>query len=276
MLRNIDIYQYEDYRHYLKDRFDRESSAPSFSWRKFSREAGIANPGYLNDVIKGRRRLSRQAAAKVVRCFSLLPHEADFLNLLIAFAHARKIQDKDRIYKKIVSRRSRSAFAQMNPALTRYYQDYRYPLVRCALMALDYKGKPSQIAGFLRPRLPASVVRRIIRDLCSWGVVKIDSCGKYSVTDKFITPSSKLGAQVRQMNRLWIRQAEEALETIGAEERYIASQLLCVSSALRDRIRNRIESFRSEIWDLVKNDRQKADCIMLLNTQFVPKSRKGK
>jgi uncharacterized protein (TIGR02147 family) len=46
----MDIYHYVDYRQYLKDRFDRESASPSFSWRKFPREAGIANPGYLNDV----------------------------------------------------------------------------------------------------------------------------------------------------------------------------------------------------------------------------------
>jgi uncharacterized protein (TIGR02147 family) len=58
----MDLYQYEDYHHYLKDRFDEESSAPSFSWRKFSRESGISNPGYLNDVIKGRRKLSRSGA----------------------------------------------------------------------------------------------------------------------------------------------------------------------------------------------------------------------
>jgi uncharacterized protein (TIGR02147 family) len=270
----MDIYQHEDYRQYLKDRFDQESSSADFSWRKFAHEAGISNPGYLNDVIKGRRKLSRQAAAKVIRYFSLLPHEAEFFNLLVAFAQARKISDKDRIYKKIVSRRSRSSFAQMNPELIKYYQDYRYPLVRCALMAMDYNGKPAHIAKFCRPPLPVSVVQRIIRDLCSWDLVKIDKSGKYSVTDKFITPSPKLSAQVRQMNRAWIRQAEEALETLGPEERHIASMLFCMSSPLRDEIRKRIESFRSEIWDLVKNDKQKADCLMLLNTQFVPKSKK--
>jgi len=55
----MDLYQYEDYRQYLKDRFEKESLAPSFSWRKFSHESGISNPG---DVIKGRRKLSRSGA----------------------------------------------------------------------------------------------------------------------------------------------------------------------------------------------------------------------
>jgi len=270
----MDIYQYEDYRQYLHDRFKEKSSGSSFSWRKFSREAGIANPGYMNDVIKGKRRLSRDAASKVVRYLSLPPHEVDYFNLLVALAHARKIPEKDRIYKKIAARRSRSAFAQMNPALVKYYQDYRYPLVRCALMAEGCHGNPSHVAKFCRPQLSVSAVKRILKDLLVWGLVKIDGNGRYSVTDKFITPSPKLGALVRQMNREWIRQAGDSLETLGPEERHIASMLLCVSSKLRDKIRKRIESFRSEIWDLVKNDKQKADCIMLLNTQFIPKSQK--
>ena len=270
----MDLYQYEDYRQYLKDRFEQENSSPSFSWRKFAHKAGFSNPGYINDVIKGKRRLSREAVMKLIQYFSLLPHEADFFRLLVDIAHARKISDKDRIYRKIVSRRSRSAFAQLNPGLIKYYQDYRYPLVRCALMAIDYHGDPSQIAKFCRPPLSISAVRRIIRDLCAWGLVAVDPSGKYSVTDKFITPSPKLSAQVRQINRAWIRQAEEALETTDAEGRYIASMLLSVSSGLRDEIKKKIEAFRSELWDMVKSDKQKADCIMLLNTQFIPKSKK--
>lgn len=272
----MDLYRYEDYRQYLRDRFRAASSSPSFSWRKFSRVSGIANPGYLNDVIKGRRKLSSGAAARVARYFSLLPHETEYFRLLVALANARKIPDRDRIYGKIVARRSRSAFAQLNPALIKYYQDFRYPLVRCALMAMEYRGDPSRISRFLRPRLPASIVRRIVRDLCAWGLVKIEKSGNYSVTGKFITPSPTLSAQVKQMNRTWIRQAEEALETMGPDERNIASQLFCVSSRLRETIRKKIESFRSGIWDLVKSDRNKADCLMLLNTQYVPLSQKRK
>ena len=272
----MNIYQYDNYRQYLKDRFDQKTAVASFSWRKFSRGTGISNPGFINDVIKGRRGLSRHAAVKVARYLSLPPHEADFFNLLVAFAHAKKITDKDCIYRKIAARRSRSAFAQVNPERVKYYQDYRYPLVRCALMAAGGHGEPSRIAKFCRPMLPVSVVKRIIGDLCRWGLAKTDNKGSCSVTDKFVTPSRKLTAQVRLLNREWIRQAGEALETLNPDERYIASQLLCMSSGLRDEIRKKMESFRNEVWEMVRKDKRKADCIMLLNTQFVPKSGKGK
>jgi uncharacterized protein (TIGR02147 family) len=271
----MNIYQYEDYRHYLKDRLEQERSAASFSWRKFAAKSGFTNPGYINDVIKGRRKLSNKAVEKLVRYFSFLPHEADFFRRMVAFAHSRNGGTKDRIYKELVSRRSRSSFAQLNPEISKYYQDYRYPLVRCALMALDYRGgDPSQIAKFCWPSVPVAVVRRIIKELCAWGVVKIEEGGRYAVTDKFIAPSPKLNAQIRQINREWIRQAEAALMTIGPDDRHIASMLFSVSSAMRDKIKEKIETFRSEIWNLVKNDAAKADCIMLLNTQFVPKSKK--
>jgi uncharacterized protein (TIGR02147 family) len=270
----MNLYHYEDYRHYLNDAIAREKSRVSFSWRKFASKAGFSNPGYINDVIKGRRKLSDKAAKKLIKYFSFLPREADFFRLLVAFAHARTISVKDRIYRDIVFRRSRSSFAQLNPAMIKYYQDYRYPLVRCALMVLDYHGDVSQIAKFCQPSLPISIVRRFINDLLAWGLVKIDGNGRYTVRDKFITPSPEFTAQVRQINREWIRQAEEALMTVGVDDRHIASMLFGVSAALREKIKAKTEAFRTEIWDMVRSDKEKSDCIMLLNTQFVPKSEK--
>jgi uncharacterized protein (TIGR02147 family) len=270
----MNLYHYEDYRHYLKDTIEREKHSPSFSWRKFADKAGFSNPGYINDVIKGRRKLSKEASEKLITYYSFLPREADFFRLLVAFAHARTTLVKDRIYKNIVFRRSRSSFAQLHPAMIKYYQDYRYPLVRCALMVLDFHGDFSQIAKFCQPSLPVSIVRRVINDLLAWGMVKVDKSGRYTVRDKFIVPSPELTAQVRQINREWIRQAEEACMTVGADDRHIASMLFGVSAALREKIKAKIEAFRTEIWDMVRTDKEKSDCIMLLNTQFVPKSEK--
>jgi hypothetical protein len=51
--------------------------------------------------------------------------------------------------------------------------------------------------------------------------------------------------------------------------------LISVSNGTRTKILERIESFREEIWELVKNDPAIADAIMLLNIQYVPKSKRS-
>jgi uncharacterized protein (TIGR02147 family) len=271
----MNLYQYEDYRQYLKDRFEEEKAVPGFSWRKFSAKAHISNPGFIKDVIDSRRKLSKDALQKLIKALAFLPHEAEFFQRIVAFAHTKKSEEKERIYNDIVFRRCRSNFAQLNPELTRYYQDYRYPMVRCALMAMEYKGEPSQISKFCKPSIPITVVRRIMKDLCDWGLVEVDQNGTYIVNQKFVEPSPKLGAQIRQINRRWIRIAEEALMAMEPNERHITSMLFSVSSSLRKQIAEKIERFRSEVWEMVKHDGEKHNCVMLLNSQFVPMSKRG-
>jgi uncharacterized protein (TIGR02147 family) len=274
----MDIYQYEDYRHFLRDRFNREKASTTFSWRKFASAAGFSNPGYVNDVIIGTRRLSMDAVGKLITYFSLLPHEAEFFHLLVSFSHARTMKEKDRIYREIIFRRSHSNFAQVNAENLKYYQDYRYPLVRCALMTIECTGEsaPERVAKFCDPPLSVTAVRRILSNLRAWGLVTVDKNGTYSVNDRFVEPSPELTSQIRQINREWILQAQEALMTVDAQKRHISSMLLAVSSPLREEIKKKIELFRSEVWEMVKNDSAKADSIMLLNTQYFPRSKKGR
>ena len=272
----MDIYQYDDYRLYLRDLYDGEKKKDSFSCRKFAAKAGFSNPNYVNDVIKGRRKLSPDAVEKVIAVFSLVPHEADYFRLLVQYSHARRLEDKDNVYRTIVYRRSRSAFAKINPALSRYYQDYRYSLVRNAIMVLDYRGDPNRIAKFLVPTIPAKVVKKLVKDLVEWDIIIIGDDGRYRVTDTFVEPSPKLNAQVRQTNKEWLKQAQEALMKQPIDERHISSMLLSVSDKVRGEIHEKIEAFRNEIWDMVRKDSQDPDSVMLLNMQFIPKSKKRK
>ncbi len=64
------IYEYDDHRRFLLDAFqEKKRRDSSWSHRKCARAAGIANPGYLNDVVKGRRPLSRVADGKMGKGF---------------------------------------------------------------------------------------------------------------------------------------------------------------------------------------------------------------
>lgn len=61
----ISIYKYDDFRMFLKDKYEEMKQIdPSCSARNFARKAGFTNPGFLNDVIKGRRNLSLEARKK--------------------------------------------------------------------------------------------------------------------------------------------------------------------------------------------------------------------
>ena len=64
----INIYAYDDFRLYLDDRYEAlKKSDPDCSARNFARAAGFSNPGFFNDVIKGRRHAFKRRTQETVR-----------------------------------------------------------------------------------------------------------------------------------------------------------------------------------------------------------------
>src|SRR5690606_37368742 len=130
------VYQYDDFRAFLKAAFEAlKAERPDYSYRKFAREAGISNPGYLLDVTIGKRTLSRNMAARMAPVFGLNEQETEFFFRLAEFGQARRDADRQALYQDLLQRRNRSRFARFSPSLVKYYQDYRYSLVRCAVNA---------------------------------------------------------------------------------------------------------------------------------------------
>jgi uncharacterized protein (TIGR02147 family) len=210
----------------------------------------------------------------MIAVFTLSEVEAEFFRMLVAYRQSKDGAQQQGIYKKILFRRNRSSFARLNPILNKYYQDFRYPLIRAAIMATDFRGDYDALGRFTLPPIPSVQVKKYIRDLCEWGMVKQEADGRYIVTDRVVEPPEKLRDHVKQINREWIIQAIDPLMKLPSDKRHVSSMLISVSSATRAEILERIESFREEIWSLVKNDPAVADAIMLLNIQYVPKSKR--
>ncbi len=271
----VDIYAYDDFRLFLKDRYeawmrlDTEGSV-----RGFARKAGFSNPGFMNDVIQGRRTLSPDSSEKIVAVFGLEEREADYFKLLIKYSRVKDPSLRQELYRKILFRRNRSGFARLNPAQSRYFQDYRYALVYNALMAIDFRGDYEQLSNFLFPPIPPAQLAKCVADLCEWGLVIRSDDARYRVTRRFIEPPPTLKEHVRQLNREWIVQAADALMRLPPESRHMSTMMVSVSAGTCRDIARKIEEFRDELWQLVANDGEEPSCVMQLNLQFFPRSRK--
>ncbi len=270
---SLNVYQYDDFRAFLRDAFEaKKTEEPGYSYRKFANAAGIANPGYLLDVIIGKRTLSRNQAIKMASVFGLSETETDFFLLLSEFGQSKKDVERQALYQEMLSRRNRSRFARLSPSLVKYYQDYHYPLVRCAVEALDFRGDFEALGKFLDPPLAPALVRKYVQDLEEWRLIIKDENGHYRVTEKFVEPPPTLSAMVRRLNREWILQAAEAPFKFGPADRHVSTLLLMVSEETRQQLLEKMEAFRKEVLDLVEKDAN-PETILQLSIQLFPKSR---
>jgi uncharacterized protein (TIGR02147 family) len=271
------VYRYDDFRLFLKDCFQaRKDREPDYSYRRFAAEAGISNPGYLLDVIIGKRSLSRNAAVKMAKAFGLGEAETEFFHLLADFGQSKKEAERQAVYQEILYRRNRSRFARVSPQLVKYYQDFHYPLVRCALEAFDFRGDYEALGGAFDPPIAPAALKRYVRDLCEWKLAAQGADGRYRVTERFVEPPATMASLVRRLNREWILQAADAPFKFRPEDRHVSTLLLMVSESARKALREKIERFRQEVLDVVEKDAEPASGIMQLSLQYFPKTKRRK
>lgn len=273
----MDVYQYEDFRKFLEDSFEEKRKAVlvagegKFTHRRLAAEAGFANPGFFNDVVKGRRPLSDNAAEKLVAVFGLKGGEAEYFRLLCEYGQSRDPAARQELYQQMLFRRNRSSFVRLNPGISKYYQDWHYPLIRSAVQVFDFRGDYEALARFIRPPVPVATVKKCVRELCEWGLLRQDADGRYRPAHKNQEPAPSLGDLVKRLNREWVVQAADALFAFPKEERHISSGLLTVGEATYREIMRRIGAFREEIFSLAKQE-EHPDRVMQLNIQYFPRS----
>lgn len=111
----LDVFGYEDYRAYMRDRFaELQARRPAFSQRGLARKARIANPGFFNEVIKGRRRLSPAAAAKMAVGLDLSIPETEYFFALVDYMEARDPIAKLRAGRRMMALRNRQLYRTLH------------------------------------------------------------------------------------------------------------------------------------------------------------------
>ncbi len=273
----MDVYQYEDFRKFLEESFEEKRHAPQppdkgkYTHRKLAADAGFTNPGYFNDVVKGKRTLSDSAATKLIVVFGLKSTEADYFRLLVAYGQSKRPAERQELYEQMLFRRNRSNFVRLNPTNSKYYQDYHYPLIRSAIQVYDFRGNYEDLARFIRPAIPVALLKKCVRELCEWELLKQDKDGRYHPAFKNQEPAASMGDLVKRLNREWVVQAADALFAFPKEERHISSGLLTVSAETYVEIQKRIEKFREDVFNLAKNE-NKPDRVMQFNVQYFPRT----
>lgn len=108
---DTDVFAYEDYRAFMRDRFaELQARKLDFSQRGLARKAGIANPGFFNEVIRGRRRLSPAAAAKMAFGLDLSPMEKEYFSALVDYTEARDPVVKLRAGRRMLALKNRRLY----------------------------------------------------------------------------------------------------------------------------------------------------------------------
>jgi uncharacterized protein (TIGR02147 family) len=136
----VSVYDFLDYRAYLRAYYEAaKRTRPSFSFRLFSKLAGLRSPNFLKLVIEGERNLGADSIARFAAALGLGGVDGEFFADLVAFGQAQTLAEKNRAFERIAaSRRFRQA-RRIDGELFSYLSHWYNPAIRELAAHSDFR-----------------------------------------------------------------------------------------------------------------------------------------
>ncbi len=267
------IYGYEDYRHFLREFFtEKKSLAKTFSHRAFALRAGFNSPSFMLLVMDGKRNLSRESTAKIVKAIGLSGRALEYFETLVIYNQSDKEAEREELRVALERLRRQSSFYRVNDEQFAFYRHWYYPVVRELAIDPKWDGSFSQLGESVMPPISEDDAREAVDTLCSIGMLRKNTDGTYSREEPAVTAADVPSAVTRPVRRQYIRLAERAMDSLPMDQRHISALTVMMSEEGYSKICEKIDELRQAILAEAV-DEEKAAKVFQLNLQLYPLSR---
>lgn len=265
------IYNFSDYRDFLKDRYRQLKEAdPVFSFRNFSKAAGFGSPNYLKLVMDGKRNLSFDAIAKFAKGLRLDNHESEFFRYMVEHNQCEHLPRKKVFEAKLMYLRELFKVKTLIPELYDYYHQWYHSAIREMIKKGAVKNDPGAIAQSLVPVISEEEAKESIALLLKLKFVgckgeMIEAVDTAEIDSQTAALSQKI--HYEQMAEL----AAQSLYTQGPETQDFESMTLSLPLEKVAEVRRQIQEL---LLGIASNQTHNpTDSVYQLNIQFFAMTR---
>jgi uncharacterized protein (TIGR02147 family) len=274
-----DLYQYTDFRAYLRDYFkEQKSSHAFFSHPFFARKANIKSTGFVMHVMNGERNLTKPVALNIARAMGLTAAQTAYFEDLVSFDQAKKQSDKEYYLERIAAKRKNVRAKPLNDRQYEFYSAWYHSVIRELVTLLDNNSGPAVLAKLMVPSCTPKQVKESLRLQEELGILKKDKNGNYCQDQSFISAGGPVrNTAVVKFQKEMLEQAKATWDRFKTEEATMHTATLCMSGDLVERIRQEIREFKERLFEIVAKEKKKPDRVFHLNINLFPmtKSIKG-
>jgi uncharacterized protein (TIGR02147 family) len=267
----VSVFDYLDYREFLRDAYsDLKQRQRGFSYRWFSRRAGMSSPNFLKLVIDGQRNLTAQSAEKFAAALGLSSKETAFFRELVGFNQATTAAEKNRYFERIGSYRRHRAVRALERQAFEYLSRWYYPAVRELVSCQGFRDDPEWIAAQLIPPITPAEARRALDLLLELGLLERGDDG----TLQQGAPLLSTGPEVRSLavgnfHRQMMERASSAIDEVPRERRDISGVTVSLSARAFRMFKEKIIALRAELLELSAEEKE-ATRVVQFNFQVFP------
>ncbi|MCA9536728.1 MAG: TIGR02147 family protein [Myxococcales bacterium] len=268
-----EVFRYLDYRAYLRDFYEHKKAGPrSFSYRAFSRRAGLKSPNYLKLVMDGDRNLTASMAGNFADGCGLSGESKAYFIDLVAFNQAHTGPERTAAYDRLKSHRRYRSVQRLELAHAAYHASWYIPAIRELACRPDFEGEAAWVAARLRPRITQSQAARGLRILRELSMLIQNDDGRWVQAEALVsTGPETAGVHIGNYHRMMMRQAAAAIDEFPPAQRDISSLTLCLGAEKLAEVKARIVRFRRELLELSVEDESPRQVVQV-NFQLFPLS----
>lgn len=266
VLRETRIFNYTDYRAFLKDALQELKERDSrYSHRFVLARIGVRSTGWLADVLGERRKLTRDHITGFANLFAFEPREELYFETLVQYGQARTLQEKKRVYEKLLT------FHEIPKDIIdadrfEYFSKWYYAAIREYLLIEPFHGNYATLAKRLRPSITPTQAREALELLERLGFIRKFAGDIWRPAVEHVKKKSHFSAiHYYQYMKSHMQLGMEALEKTPKEERDVSAVTLTLSlegfhtikediKALRQKMIQLSEAENRKFWDGVPGD----------------------
>jgi uncharacterized protein (TIGR02147 family) len=269
------IYEYTNYRLYLKDFYESKKAETGFTYRDFANAAGMNSTSWLLHLIKGTKNLTAESIVRAAKAMKLSKAETAYFELMVPFTQAKTNGVKDQYFQRMLGLKRKLKVVQIGEEQYEYYTKWHHPVIRSLVSKVDFgDGRGgydySVLAHCLIPPIPVRDAKKSIQLLQRLGLIELGRDGRYLQTSAVVSTGDEVSSlNVINYHKQVSRLAESAHDRSSKEERDISALTLGISEDAFLVIKTRIQAFRKEIMELAAASLV-PDRVYQLNFQLFP------
>jgi uncharacterized protein (TIGR02147 family) len=272
-----EVYDYLDYRRYLSDFYDAKKKVnPLYSYRVFARKAGFNNQGFFIDVVKRRKKLSDNAAKKMIKGMDLADDRARYFKYLVKYDQAKDGEEKELLLKKLLEFKSKTLFNSVSLRYANYYLKWYNPVIREIIAIEGFDGDYKKLAEKIFPRVNVAQVKEAVSVLEALEIIEKNAEKGYKVTLMKLRPNVvELREVIKNLHRRWIEHSVQAIDAIEPEDRYISSLMAGLPAGIVPELTRKFEELKEYVLAAAQQhekDPKKDIRIYQFNFQLFPRS----
>lgn len=270
------LFEYSDFRHYLRDYYDfSRLKNKKFSFRFFSRLAGFKSSGSILKVMTGKTNLSNEGIEKISKAIKHNKEEALFFENLVHFGQAKTPSKRQYFAEQLLKAKTYRKIKPLSTTQFRFYSQWYYSVIREMVELPDFRDDPEWIATKLYNHITPKEAQKTLEDLLVLGLVVRTASGKLAMADAHISAGDEVHfSSAVQCHRQFLGLASESIDLVAREKRDISAMTICISPEGAAKLKEKIQKFRKEIVEFISGDRE-TDQVYQLNMQLFPLTKVG-